>query len=663
MPVFTIETPRGRKVKIEANDQATAIRGAERWDLQDHATSEAKRLGVDPGLVIAVGEQESGWNPGATSPKGARGAMQLMPATAKGLGVNPDDPYENITGGVTYLRQQLDTFGDERRALAAYNAGPGAVQKYGGIPPFAETQAYVEAISRGRGGEVAEAEMTAGPVPVPTLGPGVTAELDRPAPARPTGPKPSAALGFTAGAIEPWQRTRDRVPNLREGLDVMANFGSPLGLLSRGADQIMGMVEEQAAKGRVPARGGASEFAGNVAATLPTWMIPGVVAPSAIGGFLTSKADDAKGLAFDTVVAGGFGKLGDEVARAVAPRISALLSKKPDAAIRMGRDGRLTSPLLEEATKIKSDLYAAVENSGFVFNARDVAKVAADFAADVRARGGPKKAQLIPAADAFAARFKELAAQPGGVSLTQLDKLRSQIFDDLIEKGGSEANMGYAARSMIDDLMDRAGAPLIREARRANTAYEKMGDVVRRVASGRLAAGRANSGQNVVNAARSKLSPTIDPLHTAQVRNYTPDERMQVDTIVTGDKISNGLRDASNLARNKFVSTGLALLTGTGTANPLMGLAAFGGLESLGQGLRKGAERYTRGQIDDLLRMMAAGGSKAAASRVRVPTVAGRTARAAVTAAPILAPVVATQASAAERKKRAAAPTGPQPRR
>jgi hypothetical protein len=165
MPVFTSETPRGRKVKIEAADQATAIRGAERWDLQDHATSEAKRLGVDPGLVIAVGEQESGWNPGATSPKGARGAMQLMPATARELGVNPDDPYENITGGVTYLRRQLDTFGDERKALAAYNAGPGAVQQYGGVPPFRETQAYVEAITSGRGGEVAEAEMTAGPVP------------------------------------------------------------------------------------------------------------------------------------------------------------------------------------------------------------------------------------------------------------------------------------------------------------------------------------------------------------------------------------------------------------------------------------------------------------------------------------------------------------------
>jgi hypothetical protein len=112
----------------------------------------AKAHGVDPDLVRRVVRAESGGNTRAVSPKGARGLMQLMPDTARGLGVkNPDDPRENIFGGVKYLRQQLDAFGgDEEKALAAYNAGPGNVRKYGGVPPFRETQAYVAKIRRGR---------------------------------------------------------------------------------------------------------------------------------------------------------------------------------------------------------------------------------------------------------------------------------------------------------------------------------------------------------------------------------------------------------------------------------------------------------------------------------------------------------------------------------
>ncbi|MBO9540474.1 lytic transglycosylase domain-containing protein [bacterium] len=103
-------------------------------------------------LVLGVIKQESGGNQGARSPVGATGLMQLMPATAQGLGVNPNDPKDNVRGGVTYLMQQLKAFGnDVPKALAAYNAGPGNVQKYGGIPPFAETQKYVQNITRSVG--------------------------------------------------------------------------------------------------------------------------------------------------------------------------------------------------------------------------------------------------------------------------------------------------------------------------------------------------------------------------------------------------------------------------------------------------------------------------------------------------------------------------------
>jgi soluble lytic murein transglycosylase-like protein len=104
--------------------------------------------GIDPALLKGLVSQESGFNPSARSGAGAVGLTQLMPGTASALGVtNPLDPAQSLQGGAKYLREQLDRFGgDETLALAAYNAGPGAVQKYGGVPPYAETQNYVTSV-------------------------------------------------------------------------------------------------------------------------------------------------------------------------------------------------------------------------------------------------------------------------------------------------------------------------------------------------------------------------------------------------------------------------------------------------------------------------------------------------------------------------------------
>ena len=166
-------------------------------DYRALAVQEAQRAGVDPALVLRVLQTESAGQPGAVSPKGAIGLMQLMPQTAKELGVDPNVPEQNIRGGVRYLKQQLDRYqGDVSKALAAYNAGPGAVDQYGGVPPFKETKDYVAHIGGGMPTTL-DAELA----DMATL----DEDLAHLASARST-PPPSVA---SAGMLQPSTRTGD----------------------------------------------------------------------------------------------------------------------------------------------------------------------------------------------------------------------------------------------------------------------------------------------------------------------------------------------------------------------------------------------------------------------------------------------------------------------
>jgi soluble lytic murein transglycosylase-like protein len=141
---FTPKYKKGEETAVA--EGIPAYRGSYKGAYLAVAKAAAQKHGVPEDLFLRLVQQESGWNPVAVSTKGATGLAQLMPDTAEKLGVDINDPEANLEGGARYLRMMFDTFGTWELALAAYNAGPGAVEDYKGIPPFAETESYVKAI-------------------------------------------------------------------------------------------------------------------------------------------------------------------------------------------------------------------------------------------------------------------------------------------------------------------------------------------------------------------------------------------------------------------------------------------------------------------------------------------------------------------------------------
>ncbi len=140
-------TPKYKKgQETAAAEGIPAYRGNYKGEYLEIAKAAARKHGVPEDLFLRLVQQESGWNVVAVSAKGATGLAQLMPETAEILGIDISDPEANLDGGARYLRMMFDKFGTWELALAAYNAGPGAVEAYNGIPPYAETENYVKAI-------------------------------------------------------------------------------------------------------------------------------------------------------------------------------------------------------------------------------------------------------------------------------------------------------------------------------------------------------------------------------------------------------------------------------------------------------------------------------------------------------------------------------------
>lgn len=164
--VVQVDPRTGRLVRRVVSPKPAAGKPAVPNQVRQIVEETARAHDVDPLLVHSVIEVESGYNPFAVSHKGAEGLMQLIPATARRFGVeNPFNVRENIEGGVRYLKYLKDLFQDDRLALAAYNAGEGAVARHGGVPPYAETTKYVEKV--GKKYEQARSKSAETPAPPP----------------------------------------------------------------------------------------------------------------------------------------------------------------------------------------------------------------------------------------------------------------------------------------------------------------------------------------------------------------------------------------------------------------------------------------------------------------------------------------------------------------
>ena len=138
--------PGSPKLSTARTTEIPTYRGKYRGVYLNAAKSAARKHGIPENLFLRLVQQESGFNPNARSHKGAIGLAQLMPGTARALRVDPHDPSQNLEGGARYLKQMYQKFGSWRLALAAYNAGPGAVEKHNGVPPYKETKNYVKVI-------------------------------------------------------------------------------------------------------------------------------------------------------------------------------------------------------------------------------------------------------------------------------------------------------------------------------------------------------------------------------------------------------------------------------------------------------------------------------------------------------------------------------------
>lgn len=605
MDTYTITTPRGDSIDVQANDQATAIKAAQTWDMQDYAQQAAQKAGVDPALAIGVLHQESRSNPNAVSPKGALGPMQLMPGTAKDLGVDPSDPYQNIDGGVKYLKQQLDAFGgDARKALAAYNAGPGAVQKYGGVPPFKETQDYVGAIM-GDGAPAAAPSAPKRPPPI-TAAPGL---VKASAPASPT-----IAQDAVSGFLRPFQTLGHDV--MQRSRELTARAQGPLPSLPDAARQSVSDV--------VGTFKGLGDMLGLTSAPVQAVVKPVARAITNYGP--TPYAPPSVSIQNGRpVFAAGAPLKGDAAQAANEGLINTALSGMRPATARVPIPKAMT---LEELSAAKKAAYQAADAAGVQYTPKAFGNLASDINSEIAAAKFNPMVHENTAA--VVGDINQLAASGHAPTLTELDQLRQVVGRDVISGGtDGEQMMGKKITGAIDDFIDNAkpsdlvsgsasnASDLITTARDLNTRFRKVQEVTDRTDSAML---KVPQNGSITTPVRTAMRPLVDPKSPQQMRNLTPAETAALQQLArgkAGQNITNTLGRFLDPRSLVGATTNMMLGAVTGGHAPIV-------TAPLGIASTIASNRGTQSAIQNVIDLMSRGGLPAGAQPLPILQLAGR---------------------------------------
>lgn len=633
-------------------------------DLSGYSDSELLALYAMPSLKT----QESSNRPGVLGPQTrygrAEGLTQMLPATAKATAERMGMPWRpemmraktpeaaeyQETLGRGYLQEGIEKTGNLGDGLRYYHGGPDRRQwgpktngyadqvtarlTSGPAPAAADLSGMSDqelmALYRGQQGQ-------APPAPAPRQGPsGISTPMGRGY----ANPADVAALStekpksFTLGLLESIRHADDRIgayspANLIPGLREKREAASP---------RLAARIDERK---QTQTPGPLGHFMGDIAIA---GGLSGPLSPlvgGAVSGGVLGDSKDMPGLAKD--MAGG--ALLSRVAAAGSDALQLgarhLLSKAPNV---------LKPAELPGAVKAA---YKAVDDSGFSFGARQVAGLADDFAKSVKTSALSKSAKDDAAS--IIGYTRQLAK--GDLSLSQLEKLRGDIYSAMVAKGGDTARLGTAFRQQIDTLIDTVDNGLVREARGLNARLKKA-EVVTNASKSADRAAEKDYGGDYGRKLKDRLNPLVDEMKpNRNLRGGTPDEMKALDRIVRGTKVQNAASTAGGMLDPRRL--GGKILTGiTGTGGGVSAPATAGlslllpaAQMGLGFGLTGIASKTARSNLDELVKLIAAGGSKQALARVPTkPSAATEK-----TIARVLRPVAVTSAvpaaAAAKPKK------------
>jgi hypothetical protein len=454
-----------------------------------------------------------------------------------------------------------------------------------------------------------------GAIPIPQMGPGVT--MERVAPPTDRGMK-AEGLGLLKGVTAPVFNASGHLERAVTGTpmgNAMAQQGAGLRkMLPQGLTSFIDSPEaffaEQARKGTLPGKVG--EFAGNV---LGTAFVPGgPVTSSALSGALLSEKETPLGVLGDATLAGVTGSI---------------VGKGLEAAKAAGTKAFANVPQIMNIAALKKgyqDAYKAIDNSGFSFTKDTAEKLIKDFEAAKTGRALSKSA--ADDADNIIAYANREIADGRLRTVSQIEKLRTDIYDAMVKKGGDAGALGGAFRSKIDQLFDTAPNP---DLKRARDLYKRWttADFVNRASKSADRAAEQTYGGDFGRKVKDRLAPLVDELKpTRNIRGASDDVKAAIEKVVRGSKTQNlastlgGMTDVRRLGGKLLQGTlgagGAAGAIGTGGASIIPSLVLQSAIAGGGAGLTATASGIARKNVDDLIKLIAVGGSKQDLTRAQL---------------------------------------------